>query len=128
MSYVFTTELLSATAPTLGTPVLLGTSLSSTGAQGIDVAIVSLSAGAAGLTFTQVPILSTNQTLSSATVGDNSFKIAVGYNGQTFGILYPNRTVTIFTYSSATVAQTIVENTKEVTYPNKRRKWLLGYQ
>ena len=127
MSYVFTTELLSATAPAIGTPPPLNTALSSTWASGIDVAVHVLSAGAVGLAFTPVTLTTQTSALSIATVGTNRFSIAAGYHGQTFAIVSPIHPTTFFVFNSGSTAQTISDVSRQLVYPTKRRKWLMGY-
>lgn len=127
MSYVLNTELLSATAPNIGSPAPLGTALSSTWLSGFDVAVHILSAGAIGLAFNKLTITDSVSTLSAATLGTNRFSIAIGYHGQTFGVISPTLPTTFFVYNSASIAQTISDTSWEVTYPTKRRKWVLGY-
>jgi hypothetical protein len=134
---LFNKQLLSATAPALGatSPTNLGYTLSGLciTLSSFDVVIDTLSAGAngnvVGLVYNALHLVTSSSKLSSATFAGHSFRIAVGYHLQEFGILYSDRTVTTFTYLSTVIAQTLLSanNTAEVFYPDKRRLKLMGY-
>jgi hypothetical protein len=133
---VFDKQLLSATAPGLGfpSPTNLTYTLSSTNHLGtFDVVVDTLSAGdngdVVGLVFNKLTLTNTVSTLSTATFAGHSFRIAVGYHLQEFGLLFGDRTVTTFRYLSSGIAQTLLSanNTNEVTYPGRQRLVLMGY-
>jgi len=134
---IFDQELLSATAPGLGdpSPTNLLYTLSSTNDNlgTFDVVVDTLSGGAngdvVGLVFNNLTLTNTMSTLSTATFAGHSFRIAVGYSLQEFGILYGDRSVTTFTYLSSVIAQTAISanNTDQVSFPTRTRLWNLGY-
>ena len=100
---------------TVGTGPLTDSALSAKQVQGI--AFNSLISPASG---TGVFV-----TLSAAT--GTTFRVDRAYNGRQFAIIYTDRTSSLFTCATATVAQTITYNSAETSYPEISRLSYLGY-
>ena len=114
----------------IGTPNLIGTSLSSNG-----LSVVSLSTNDVGITYTSLTSLGTalNGTLSTLNVQGSEFKVDIAYHGSTMAIvksLSNNiQPYTTFVYSSAlsTIATSALSTNDDIMTPDSRRKYLLGY-
>jgi len=60
-------------------------------------------------------------------VGGTEFRAAQAYHGATFAVLSCNAINSIFTFNSAGSAQSVTTTTEDITTPEDRRKWILGY-
>jgi len=115
------------------------TSFSSTGT---TFTILSVGDGEKPLSYTWAPYgLSADSTvaslLSSATfatstiLSGNELVVPIGLHDTELAFLYGNQTVTIFTYNSAVAEQAAISATpveyNDISYPQKKRKWVLGY-
>lgn len=120
--YTFNTNLLSAAS--VGNPIPTNAVLSASG-----VNTISLSSAHIGIAFNSISTLLSS--LCSVTVYGSVFRIDRAYNNSTFALILPNRTYTVFTYQSAyaTVPLSAVaySETKEVSTPEQRRLYVLGY-
>jgi hypothetical protein len=123
-NYTFNTILLSAAKT--GSPTLRNTSLSSNG-----VNTISLSTNDVGITFNSKTTLS--NTLCAFNVQGSVFRIDTSYSGSIMAIVKTVsnnvRTYTVFPYLSTTA--TAVTNTlsteTDISTPDVRRLWTLGY-
>jgi hypothetical protein len=100
---------------TVGTGPILSVSLSANRVRGI--AFNALTNPASG-------------TNSFATLSANtgtSFRVDRAYNGQTFAVIYTDGSSTLFTCVTGTTVQSLTSNGFDTTFPETRRKYLLGY-
>lgn len=121
--YTFTTNLLSAAL--VGTPTPTGTSLSANG-----VGVVSISSTHTGVAFNAVSGSLTDRYTTIRIYG-SVINIDTAYTGTPFALIAPDRSYTVFTYQSAIAAPPLsaisYTSTKDVSTPDQRRKWVLGY-
>jgi hypothetical protein len=125
-SYTFDTNILSASQVGIGNPVAPSTSFPLTAA---GIGIISLSSTHEGLAFNALPtsVLS-GQSVTAAVRGSN-FNINSVYHNRSMALFEIDNTYTVFTFNSATpTTQTILlSGTRDVSTPEHRRKWVLGY-
>lgn len=122
-SYTFNTQVLSAAKLGVGNPIAPSTFYPLT-ADGIG--IISLSSIHDGLAFNSLPLLFRTVT---ATIRGSVFNINEAYNLKPMALFEHDNTYTVFTFNSATPnTQTILlSGTRDVSTPEQRRKWVLGY-
>ena len=122
-SYTFNTQILSAQKLGIGNPIAPSSSFPLTAA---GVGIISLSAIHDGLAFNSVPL---SAQVVTATVRGSVFSINSAYHNQPMALFESNDTYTVFTFnSSAPTSQVILlSGTRDVSTPEQRRKWILGY-
>lgn len=122
-SYIFNTQVLSAALVGIGNPIAPSTFYPLTAA---GVGIISLSSIHEGLAFNSLPLLARTVT---ATVRGSVFNVNEAYDLKTMALFESNNTYTVFTFNSATpTTQTILlSGSKDVSTPEHRRKWILGY-
>lgn len=118
-------------------PDMTATNNYSLSAAGVALHIVG--SNVESVAFNNAPVALTGQlatlsanTVASGVVGADSVRLRVdsAYNGVQFAIIYKNRTSSLFTAATATVApalQTLTNNGAESVSPNIRRLSLLGY-
>jgi len=112
------------------------------GLSAFGVGIVSLGSNVKAIAFNNNTNLATNQKkLSAAGRDDNpdgfEVNINVAYHGADFAVIYKNNSSRLFTANTASntavnvpakrVAQTVTSADFNVSTPDSRRKWLLGY-
>jgi hypothetical protein len=122
-SYTFNTQVLSAALVGIGNPIAPSTFYPLTAA---GVGIISLSSIHEGLAFNSLPLLARTVT---ATVRGSVFNVNEAYDLKTMALFESNNTYTVFTFNSATpTTQTILlSGSRDVSTPEHRRKWILGY-
>ena len=122
-SYTFNTQVLSAAKVGIGNPISPSTSYPLTAA---GVGIVSLSSIHDGLAFNSLPLLARTIT---TTVRGSVFNINEAYNLKPMALFEDNNTYTVFTFNSATptTQAILLSGTRDVSTPEQRRKWVLGY-
>jgi len=122
-SYTFNTQVLSAATVGIGNPIAPSTFYPLTAA---GVGIISLSSIHDGLAFNSLPLLARTVT---ATVRGSVFNINEAYDLKTMALFESNNTYTVFTFnSSAPTSQVLLlSGTRDVSTPEHRRKWILGY-
>jgi len=151
MPYTFDTILLSAQKT--GNPPLIGTSLSGTAVSFLsgdsvvfreqNVVVVSLSTYDAGITFNPISVSVASNLLSSfklnaysvtnVTIKGSVFTIPSQMQNSEFAVVQVPvnnlRNYNVFTYLSsvATVPSSSISITTQVSNPNQRRLWHLGY-
>lgn len=118
--YTFDTVLLSAAKT--GYPNLVTTSLSGNG-----VGVVSLSTNDVGIAFSSITPL--GGVYFTTNVAGSIFNIDTAYSGQTMALVGPNGFYTTFTFLStdAVTNPASFATTVDVSTPDSRRKYLLGY-
>lgn len=120
--YTFTSNVLSAVS--VGNPPPTDTLLSAFG-----VNTISLSSAHIGLAFN--PVSTLFGSLCSLTVYGSVFRIDRAYNNTQMALILPDRTYTVFTYQSAfadtRLSAVALSATKEVSTPEQRRLYTLGY-
>lgn len=122
-SYTFNTQVLSAAKVGIGNPVSPSTSYPLTAA---GVGIISLSSIHDGLAFNSLPLLPKTIT---ATVRGSVFNINEAYDLKPMALFEHNNTYTVFTFNSSTPTSQVIllSGTRDVSTPEQRRKWVLGY-
>ena len=120
--YDFSSILLSAQKT--GNPPLVGTALSGSG-----VNIITLGASVAGVAFYEsaVPF---SGTLFNLSLSGSLFRIDRVYSGSPMALVLTNNTYTSFIANSAYATvplSALGVNTRNITTPDSRRKWVLGY-
>jgi hypothetical protein len=122
-SYTFDTNILSAVLVGIGNPTAPTNAFPLTAA---GVGIVALSSIHEGLAFNAVP-LSAQSVIS--TVRGSIFNINSAYHNKPMALIESNNTYTVFTFnSSAPTSQVLLlSGTRDVSTPEHRRKWILGY-
>lgn len=122
-SYTFNTQVLSAAKLGIGNPIAPSTFYPLTAA---GVGIISLSSIHDGLAFNSVPL---SAQIITATVRGSVFNINIAYHNQTMALFEHNDTYTVFTFNSAapTTQTILLSGTRDVSTPEHRRKWVLGY-
>ena len=122
-SYTFNTQVLSAALVGIGNPIAPSTFYPLTAA---GVGIISLSSIHEGLAFNSLPLLARTVT---ATVRGSVFNINEAYDLKTMALFESNNTYTVFTFNSAapTTQTILLSGSKDVSTPEHRRKWILGY-
>jgi hypothetical protein len=75
------------------------------------------------------PASGTGTWASLSAFSGTTFRVDAAYNGQTMGLLYDDGSSTLFTVvtGATTIKQDLTANGFDTTYPESRRKWLLGY-
>lgn len=123
-SYTFNTQVLSAAKLGLGFPVAPPSVFYPLTAAGIG--IISLSSIHDGLAFNSLPLLTKTVT---ATIRGSVFNINEVYDLKPMALFEHDNTYTVFTFNSATpTTQTILlSGTRDISTPEHRRKWILGY-
>ena len=91
-----------------------------------SVVITSLSAYA-GLAFNSMATTYATSAIQAATIQGCSLRIAKAYNNTSFALIKPDRSVTLFTFLSASTAQTPISASLDYTTPELRRLAVLGY-
>lgn len=122
-SYTFNTEVLSAAKIGIGNPIAPSTSFPLTAA---GVGIVSLSSIHDGLVFNSVPL---SGQIVSTTVRGSVFNIDSAHHNKPMALVESNDTYTVFTFNSATPTTQVIllSGTRDISTPNQRRLWILGY-
>lgn len=123
-SYTFDTNILSASKVGIGNPIAPTNSFPLTAA---GVGIVSLSSLHDGLAFNSISYLSAQSV--TATVRGSVFNINSVYHNAPMALFESDNTYTVFTFnSSAPTSQVLLlSGTRDVSTPEQRRKWVLGY-
>jgi hypothetical protein len=90
------------------------------------VGILALSSTHEGLAFNSLPL---SAQVVRTTVRGSVFNINSAYHNQTMALIESNNTYTVFTFnSSAPTSQVLLlSGTRDVSTPEHRRKWVLGY-
>lgn len=103
---------------TVGTGPVLSAALSAKRVRGIAFNALTSPASGTGLPFA---------TLSAAT--GTTIRVDRAYNGRTFAVIYTDGASTLFTVvtGATTTAQSLTANGFDTTFPETRRKYLLGY-
>lgn len=123
-SYTFNTQILSAAKLGIGNPISPPSAFYPLTAAGVG--IISLSSIHDGLAFNSLPVLARTVT---ATIRGSVFNINEAYDLKPMALFGDDNTYTVFTFNSATpTTQTILlSGTRDVSTPEQRRKWVLGY-
>lgn len=122
-SYTFDTNILSASQVGIGNPTAPTNSFPLTAA---GVGILALSSTHEGLAFNSLPL---SAQVVRTTVRGSVFNINSAYHNQAMALIESNNTYTVFTFnSSAPTSQVLLlSGTRDVSTPEHRRKWVLGY-
>lgn len=99
----------------------------------LAITITAIEKGTVGNTYTLSETLSSGAwsgtTMSGGVEGGGTiFQAAQAYHGSTFATMSSNGEYSIFTYTSATSSQPTPTISNQVSTPEQRRKWLLGYR
>jgi hypothetical protein len=122
-SYTFNTQILSAQKLGIGNPVAPSSSFPLTAA---GIGIISLSSIHDGLAFNSLPL---SAQVVTTTVRGSVFNINSAYHNKPMALIEFDNTYTVFTFnSSAPTSQVLLlSGTRDVSTPEHRRKWVLGY-
>ena len=122
-SYTFDTNILSASQVGIGNPTAPTNSFPLTAA---GVGILALSSTHEGLAFNSLPL---SAQVVRTTVRGSVFNINSAYHNQAMALIEFDNTYTVFTFnSSAPTSQVLLlSGTRDVSTPEHRRKWVLGY-
>lgn len=99
----------------------------------LAITITAIEKGTVGNSYTLTETMSSGAwsgtTMSGGVEGGGTiFQAAQAYHGSTFATMSANGQFSIFTYTSATSSQPTPSYTDQVSSPEQRRKWLLGYK
>lgn len=122
-SYTFDTNILSASQVGIGNPIAPTNSFPLTAA---GVGILALSSTHTGLAFNSVPL---SAQVVRSTVRGSVFNINSAYHSNAMALIEEDGTYTVFTYSSSapTSQVLLLSGTRDVSVPEQRRLWTLGY-
>ena len=122
-SYTFDTHILSAVLVGLGNPPIPTNSFPLTAA---GVGILALSATHEGLAFNSLPL---SAQVVRTTIRGSVFNINSAYHNKPMALFETDNTYTVFTFNSAapTSQVLLLSGTRDVSTPEQRRKWVLGY-
>jgi len=122
-SYTFDTQILSAVLVGLGNPPIPTNSFPLTAA---GVGILALSATHEGLAFNSLPL---SAQVVRTTIRGSVFNINSAYHNKPMALFEVDNTYTVFTFNSAapTSQVLLLSGTRDVSTPEHRRKWVLGY-
>lgn len=122
-SYTFDTNILSASQVGGGFPPAPTNAFPLTA---VGVGILALSATHDGLAFNSLPL---SAQVVRTTVRGSVFNINSAYHNKPMALIEHNNTYTVFTFnSSAPTSQVLLlSGTRDVSVPEQRRKWILGY-
>ena len=122
-SYTFDTQILSAVLVGLGNPPIPTDSFPLTAA---GVGILALSATHEGLAFNSLPL---SAQVVRTTIRGSVFNINSAYHNKPMALFEVDNTYTVFTFNSAapTSQVLLLSGTRDVSTPEQRRKWVLGY-
>jgi len=122
-SYIFNTNILSAVTVGIGNPAHPTDAFPLTAA---GVGILALSSIHEGLAFNSLPL---SAQVVRTTVRGSVFNINSAYHNQPMALFETDNTYTVFTFnSSAPTSQVLLlSGNRDVSTPEHRRKWILGY-
>ncbi len=122
-SYTFDTQILSASQVGIGNPIAPTNSFPLTAA---GVGILALSSTHEGLAFNSLPL---SAQVVRTTVRGSVFNINSAYHNKPMALFEVDNTYTVFTFNSAapTSQVLLLSGTRDVSTPEQRRKWVLGY-
>jgi hypothetical protein len=122
-SYTFNTNILSASQVGIGNPTAPTDSFPLTAA---GIGILALSSTHDGLAFNSVPL---SAQVVRSRVRSSVFNINSAYHNQPMALIEHDGTYTVFTYSSSAPNSQVLllSGTRDVSIPEQRRKWVLGY-
>jgi len=94
------------------------------------VELLTVGTGVQGIAFNALPIAATGTFVTLSAQTGNTFRVDQAYNNTTFALINTDGSTSLFTCltaSGVSTAQSLTANAFDSTWPEVRRKWLLGF-